>query len=250
MSRKGFCKTCRKNRWVTSGKEVCRPCSYPVGTCLQCSYYGKIYVDDLCYCCYQYRQVATKLKTIEENFQSKSKYNRDLFQLYLTYIRRYRLSYFHATQASRLAAILEQHCWPTINCWNDIYTLSKKYDLDHANGKDNGCAVLKIGYMLVELGVLTPKDEDFSHHIATKLCQLAELKIGPASTDLADWLKRSGRRDGTIFNNLCYIHHYFEWGNQVYPRLDLLTVHESKILEFVGHLAFQGYKPSQQRNHL
>jgi hypothetical protein len=104
--------------------------------------------------------------------------------------------------------------------------------------------------MLVELGVLTPKDEDFSHHIATKLRQLAELKIGPASTDLADWLKRSGRRDGTIFNNLCYIHQYFQWGNQVYPRLDLLMVHESKILEFVGYLAVQGYKPSQQRNHL
>ena len=212
--------------------------------------YGKIYVDDLCYCCYQHRQVATKLKTIEENFQPKSEYNRDLFQLYLTYVRRYRLSYFHATQASNFAAILEQHGWPTINCWNDIDTLSKKYDLDHANGKDNGCAVVKIGYMLVELGVLTPKDEDCSQQIARKLRQLAELKIGPASTNLADWLKKSGRRDATILNNLCYIHHYFQWGNQVYPGLDLLKVHESKIIEFVGYLALQGHKPSQQRSHL
>jgi site-specific recombinase XerD len=207
-------------------------------------------VDDLCYCCYQHGQVEKKLIDIEKSFKPKSEYNRDLFFMYLTYIKRYRLSYFHAKQASAFALILASDPWPTINCWNDIYLLSSKYDLNHKNNKSSGCAAFKIGHMLEELGVLPPNEEDLSKGIERKLAQLDLLNVGPYARDIHQWLKKSGRRDATIWNNLTYIHHYFEWGSITYPKLDPLTVHESKIIEFLRYLVSNGYKPSQQRNHL
>lgn len=250
MSARGLCVVCKKERWITAHDKTCRPCSYPVGQCAGCNYYGKIYVDDLCYCCYQHRQVVAKLELLEATFKPRSTYNGDLFRLYLTYVKRYRLAYFHAKQATNLAAALTEDSWLTINCWDDVYTLSNKYKLNHPNGKECGCAVFKIGYMLEELKVLAPIDEDHSKQIARKLGQLTASNVGTEAQDIASWLKRSGRRDGTILNNLTYIYRYFEWGSYTYPKLDLTKAHEAKIIEFLNHLASEGYMPSQQRNHL
>lgn len=249
MSRKGICKVCKTERWITISKGVCRPCSYPVGECVGCKNKGKIYVQDLCYCCYQHQQVRLKLDLIAASFKPASPYNFDLFGLYITYIKRYRLAYFHAKQAAKLAEFLAVDPWPTINCWNDVYTLSNKYQLNHPNGKPSGCAAFKIGYMLEELRVLPPIDKDCSMQIARKLTQLTRLNIGAEATDLASWLRKSGRSEGTVLNHLTYIHHFFEWGAGSYPKLDLKRAHEAKIIEFIKYLESQGYAASQQRSH-
>ena len=250
MSGKGICTVCQAERWITIGKRVCRPCSYPVGECVGCNYRGKIYVQGLCYCCYQHQQVRIKLDLIEASFRPMSPYNHELFGLYLSYIKRYRLASFHAKQAATLAEILAEDAWPTINCWNDVYTLSDKYQLNHPNGKPSGCAAFKIAYMLEELKVLPPNEDDCSKQIARKLTQLTRLNIGSEATDIASWLKKSGRRESTILNNLTYIHSFFEWGAGSYPKLDLKRSHHAKIIEFMKHLASQGYAVSQQRSHL
>lgn len=250
MSGKGICKVCKAERWITPGKQICKPCAYPTGECLNCNHSGKIYVNGLCYCCYQHQQVKLKLDLIEASFKPASPYNLEVFRLYLTYIKRYRLAYFHAKQANKLAEILAVDAWPTINCWHDVYTLSSQYQLHHPNGKQSGCAAFKIGYMLEELKILPPNDEDHSKQIARKLAQLSRLNIAREATDMVSWLRKSGRRDATILNNLTYIHHFFEWGALIYPKLDLKRAHEAKIIEFLQHLATEGYAPSQQRYHL
>lgn len=250
MSRKSVCVLCQQVRWTKASTQTCRPCSYPVGQCCKCKHHGKLYVEDLCYCCYQHRQVANKIQQLEDCFTPTTQYNGDLFKLYLIYIRRYRLAYFHIPQAQRLVVILAAEAWPTINCWEDVYRLSAKYNLNHANAKDTGCAVSKIALMLVELGVLSSNDDDYSKDITHKLRQLEMLNAGTQAEDMVHWLKKSGRRDSTIFNNLTYIHSYFDWVSRTYPNLDPFKAHESKIVEFLQHLVFHGYKSSQQRDRL
>lgn len=250
MSGKGICTVCKAERWISLGEKVCRPCSYPIGECISCSHRGKIYMQGLCYCCYQHQQVQLKLDLIESSFKPASPYNLEMFRLYIKYIKRYRLAYFHVKQAEKLAEILALDDWPTINCWNDVYTLSSQYQLNHPNGKTSGCAVFKIAYMLEELKILPSSEGDYSTQIVRKLTQLTRLNIGHEVRDLASWLRKSGRRESTVLNNLTYIHHFFEWGAFVYPKFDLKRARETKIIEFLQHLEHQGYSAPQRRHHL
>jgi len=250
MSVKGICKFCNAERWIASGKQVCKPCAYSTGECVDCRHRGKIYVQGLCYCCYQHRQVLLIIDRIEASFSPASPYNKEIFGLYLTYIKRYRLAYFHAKQAAKLAKILAKDAWLTINCWNDVHMLSGKYQLNHQNGKQSGCAAFKIGYMLEELKILPPNEDDHSKQIARKTTQLAGLNVGCEAIDLVSWLRKSGRRESTVLNNLTYIHCFFEWGACTYPKLDLKRAHQTKITEFLQHLERQEYTVSQQRAHL
>ena len=172
----------------------------------------------MCYCCYQHRQVEAKINKLVTIFKPKTDYNNDLFHLYLTYIRRYRLSYFHLRQVEKICAIFAEDAWATISCWNDIDILARRYNVKHSNGKDNGCAVTKIGLMLTELGVLSPKEDDCSKHIAKKLKDLSHLDLYEDAIDLIDWLKWSGRRPATTYNYLCHIEKYGLWFKNICSR--------------------------------
>ena len=204
-------------------------------------------MDGLCYCCYQHRQVEAKLSLIEQGFTAKSDYNLDLFRLYLIYIRRYRLSYFHLKQAQKLADILTDEAWPTINCWFDAETLSSQYDLSHPNKKDNGCAALKIGLMLVELGVLAAKEQDQSIGLASKISCFDDFTRVDI-IDLVDWLNKSGRRPRTVYKYLCYLETYVKWVQARYPGIKPFHVSQSKIVEYLRFLMTMGRKPSVIRD--
>jgi len=235
MSRRGFCIKCQKPRWISGGNQLCRLCTYQVGTCSRCGKKRKIYVDGLCYCCYQDRQVKNKIEENVRTFQPKTDYNLYVFQLYLAYITRYRLNYFHLRQMERLKKILEEDAWPAILCWNDVYKLSAKYDLRHPNKKHQGCAVRKIGFMLEELGILSTKDEDRTFSIE-KIIDSFENQIKKDITAYVNWLNRSNRAANTIYGNLLHLSRYVNWMKTIYPELEPFQVSEIKIIEHLDDL--------------
>ena len=245
---KGICPSCREWRWLGGKGRRCKPCAYPRGVC-GCGHVGRIYVDGLCYCCYSHRQVAKRLDAMQQLFQPKSEYNQHLFSLYLTYIRRYRLFYFHAKQAARLRMILEREAWPRIRNHADIYALSAQYPLLHPNGKANGCAVKKIGFMLEELGVLAANADDLSYVLARVRNRFRAQFVG-AVDGYSAWLRKSGRTDETIYNNVRHVLHFDDWLGRVYPRLSLSGVTENKGVEFLTSLTQGGKKPSYARDSL
>ena len=249
MKRRGICPQCHQERWLGGKGGVCKPCAYPVGPCHACTANRKLYVDGLCYLCYQHRQVLAKIIDVEKVFKPQTDYNRYLFQLYLTYVKRYRLSYFHIRQAKRLKVILETDSWSTIRCSKDVYRLSERYELAHPNGKDNGCAVKKIGYMLQELGILQSKDEDLSYSIE-KLLDRFDGDFVDVGRSFAAWLIKSNRAEATIYNNLRQIIAYAEWLQKAYPNLSLNSTTEAKIIEYLGSLRNLGHRTSQIRTAL
>lgn len=247
---KGPCTVCLQIRWISSGTARCKPCGYLVGICVQCSHSGKIYVDGLCYCCYQHRQVKKKMVALEKNFTPKSDYNGDLFKLYVTYIKRYRLSYFHLCQTKKLIAILEQDPWPPVRSWDDIFKLSARYKLNHSNRKENGCAVKKIGFMLEELGILRTRDEDFST-ATSKALRTFEGQDQKNILAYKAWMEKSGRAEQTVYNNVRYLQRYLQWINIVYPGMGFTVgASRSKITEHLTYLTNKGYRPSHMRYSL
>lgn len=232
MSRKGICKVCHQLRWISSRKEICRPCGYSYGACSNCYNERKIYVNGLCYMCYQDKKVRTAIDEIEAAFNPDSDYNKHIFNLYLTYIRRYKLQYFHMKQASELSKILTEISLEKILKWEDVYTLHSKYKLFQA--RKRGSAFLKVGYMLQELGVLPPRSEEFSHRIKRQLAAFdsESMKI---IVPYIHMYKTSKRSDSTIMDHIYSLKNFISWCEDNNDRFVFLSVNENTIK---AHLIF------------
>lgn len=116
----------------------------------------------------------------------------------------------------------------------------------HANSRDTGCAVKKIGSMLVELGVLPPRDEDYSSYIAAKIAKF-DPSIRSDIVDIVEWLQSHNRRPVSVFMNLCYLYDYVDWLAKVYPASNPLKVMESKIVEHLRYLEGRGLKIDRRK---
>ena len=235
MSKKGICSICQQVRWIRSEKMICRPCGYSKGICKVCSTWRKIYINGLCYLCYQDKQVLKKLKEIEKQFVPACDYNKYLFELYLKYIKRYRLYYHHAKLTKKLKSILEDEIFQAILYWEQIYKLSKKYNLKQSSLKGNGCIFYKIGYMLQELGILPPMSEVFTAQINNSLHFFkheAQQLIKP----YLNMLEYSNRADSTKMDHLLSLKKFNNWIKDKNPKLNLPIVNEKTIRAYLVSL--------------
>lgn len=234
---KGICPVCQNYRWLGGKGRVCKPCAYPMGVCLKCQLHRKIYVDGLCYVCYEDRLVREKLSELEKPLTSNL-YVPLLFGLYLTYIHRYNLKYHHLRQAKELRLILEKDPPETFKSWLQVYRYDQKYPLPHKPNTKKGHAVLKIGFMLQELGVLPPKEEELGRqleNLLTHFCSLERRWLDPLLLSL----KTRQREQATLRHLLGSLKNFKLW---LGPLADLLTINQQTIEKYLQSL--QGETPS------
>lgn len=246
---KGICPICAQMRWLGGKGRVCKPCAYTTGVCRLCSHEGKVYVDGLCYCCYQHKRVEKKIQKIQKDLQAKTEYNKHLFDLFVRYISRYRLAYFHSRQARELATLLETKSIEPILCWDQILKLSELYPLYHRNKKDNGCAFFKIGYMLQELGVIGLRREERSYWIEKNLERLPE-GVRKEVRLYVVRLKRKKMSDFTIENHLRYLRDFCSWFESLYPDGDVYAISEARVSEYASFLRSRSDKAKFLRDNL
>jgi site-specific recombinase XerD len=229
-SKKGLCALCKKYRWLGGKNKVCKPCGYQFGLCIKCKSERKIYVDGLCYLCYQDRQVLKQLKDIEYKNKFKSEYNYYIFDLYLTYIKRYRLSYFHLKQAKLLKELLFKKLFPTILTWSQVYKLSEEHKLYHSSKTKKGCAITKIAYMLEELGVLGHRGDELSNRIS----RLFNLIDEDLRKYIQEYLnnKFKNNAESTKLKNLIHLTKFINWYKKYYGS-KIFAVNEEIIKQYL-----------------
>lgn len=238
---KALCPVCRNYRWCGGKNRVCKPCAYPMGTCLKCASLRKIYVEGLCYICYEDRQVREKLNPLGR-LLTPNPYPPFLFDLYLIYIRRYNLKYHHLRQAIKLKAILNQNPPETFKSWLQVYEYDEKYPLPHKPNTKKGHAILKIGFMLQELGVLPPKEEELGRQIKNLLATFSTQEQTYIS-DFLQSLKTRQREQATLRHCLTTLKNFKLWlGPQ-----DLLLVNQQTIEDYLQSLVEKNGKPSYVR---
>jgi hypothetical protein len=201
--------------------------------------YRKIYVQGRCYLCYQDDLLRVRLDRIQSEFiRPASEYNRYLFELYLTYLRRHRMSYDHLKPTTGLVKYLEQTPVQPFRSWHDIYRLARSHPLTRAPGKsvhDNGCAWMKIGYMLQEMGVLGPRSDEHQHRIDTLLEDM-DSRTAEQVIAFAEILKKSGRTDASVNRYISILRSLSYWLSQLDPPQTLALANQPSIecyLEFM-----------------
>jgi len=233
MSR-GTCPKCKKNRWLGGKGKVCKPCGYSLGTCRRCQSKRKLCVDNLCYVCYQDRQVRAQLDQIETNFIPITQYNRHIFDLYLVYIRRYGLQYFHLKQARKLKSLLEEQACPIFKTWLQIYKWSEKWPLPHKKGRASGDATIKIACILQELGVLPPKSEELGRqklNLIKAFTKNEQKWINP----FICYLEKTNRASDTVLKYLVSIRDFNIWLKSSFPEANIILANVTMIQNYLDH---------------
>ena len=232
---KGLCAACGKLRWIKGQGGLCKPCSYPTGPCAQCEKLRKLYVDSLYYVCYQDRQVRSLLLEKEVEWTPKLEYPKYLFHLYLIYLRRYLLQYCHLKQAEQISKVLSQNPPSPILSWMQVYELSERDQALYSRTAQRGCAWMKIGFMLQELGVLPPHADEKGREFRAILQTFSSTELDWIKPFIDD-LRRSGRAEGTILNQLQSIRDLLSWlRNQSLPAT-LLQVNSLHLQDYLVSL--------------
>lgn len=235
-SRVGICSLCGKNRWLGGKDRTCKPCNYPEGVCSQCHGIRKLYVDGLCSMCYEDRQVRVGLLEVERNFFSSCSYNQYLWSLYLIYIRRYQLKYFHLKQSRNLGQILSQEDIPVFHSWVDIKTISSRYPLTHRLTSSKGCAWLKIGFMLQELGVLPPRGDELGFQIQNLLKSFDQKTRTQLIEPYLNVLTRTGRTASSLAYHLLTLRNLDRWVKSRSPNSGLIELNSVGMESYLDWL--------------
>lgn len=223
MAKKGLCPACEQHRWLGGKGGLCKPCAYLTGECCHCATHRKLYVNGLCYLCYQDHQVRGQILQLQRELKAVSAYNQQLFTLYVTYLQRYRLQYFHLHQAQKLKALMEKLPWPQFKTWMDIYQWQEKHPLPHKSDRSAGDATFKIGYMLQELDLLPPRQEEQGRCKRALLTQFTEKERSWIKPFVA-MLERTRRSPCTVLRYLKYLSNFNIWLKTLYPSHHFLLV--------------------------
>jgi len=152
----------------------------------------------------------------------------------LAYVRRYKLTYSHPQQAKALIKILQTEKWPTINSWMQIYELSKTYRLLNYAGQ--GCAILKIGYMLQELNVLPPRSDEYGVKINAQL-NLFDPTSKPTAENFANALLGANKAQATVHAYLYNLTNLERWAKTLSPTYNLMNLNQALIEKHLLWLA-------------
>jgi hypothetical protein len=228
----------RKHRWPFKEQSPMGR-TFTYGQCEACKKEGKrIFSQGLCFYCYEYRQVNRKLIKLENKFIPASDYNKYLFTLYLTYIRRYWMRYWHAKQAKKLKTLLERKPWDTILSWVQIFKLSDQYKLMRPGYTHKGCAIIRIGFMLEELGVLPPRETERGHHVerALRAFNGEDLEV---IRSFLQMLKKDNVAKATNLIYLGIFRNFSCWLKENYPQATLITANHTMVKKYLDFLCLQ-----------
>jgi len=170
-----------------------------------------------CWLCDMDTKMIQYIKALEARLQGAPTYHQYLFKLYFTYIKRYRINFSSWMESKRLLEILKTKEIPPLLSWRDINTASKMYRESMGDQLiRKGCPFVKIGHMLVELGVLPLRRQDELTRLNHVLGRFGDA-IGPVAAEYCQNLIRRKRRVTTGHQVALRLLYFENWISKHHP---------------------------------
>lgn len=233
---KGNCLKCNKFRNLRHIDHICAECSRSIGICVKCNREKIIFSKkkSLCKYCSEYKYSYKTIDKLKNNFNPKTEYNKYLFELYITYIKRYCNRSHIFKQLKNFKSILETTEITPFKTWVDIFKESIKYKETYGKPLNSGCPFKKTGLMLEELGVLNYKAEDVDIYLYRNL-NLIPVSLQPIVSKYVEYLLQSNRSKNTIIIHLAIFRFFNEWMIQNYD-CDILIATNEFINKYLDEL--------------
>jgi len=192
------------------------------------------------YCskCLKQNSLKKKIHVLEKEAPqliNLGRYERDLYKLYLDYIKRYCLKHPILQQARDLLSYLSSNEIVPFTSWDQVYLESKQFSENYKVIMGlTGNPFIKIGKMLVELGVLPPKCENYSQNYLKLISRFPD-DITDIIKNFIEFRKNRNIADKSIITSLERILFFSTWVN-----IDILLVNQNDIQNYIIHLQNRG----------
>ena len=218
--------------------------------CPQCLKARQRFQQGICLCCHSRKLIVQTLDKLESGIKPASDYNRLLFNLYLSYVRKCQLEYRYANQATRLKEVLEREQIPGITSWADIDRLTNKYQIWDRPKHKTGCAFKKIGRMLNGLGILEVSWKyGRSGRRQAKVMELLASETAAVVSNFSKMLIKQNRSQRTVVVYLERIHKFEKWLQGITPDHGVMLAGEKDIEFYLDHLHEKKHSANQVYGH-
>lgn len=162
----------------------------------------------------------------------RGQYKQHLWSLYLQYINRYIIKKHHQEVSLLFASYLNKHKVLSIQNWKQVNDFSSIFSLFVGQQFKGGCPFDKIAKMMQELGVLPPRDEDYTAYYHNCISKL-DPKFQETAQSYFDSLLKSRRTLRTCCS-LCNLFLKLQrWSSSQDLSLNPLLLSRTEIIEFI-----------------
>lgn len=206
--------------------------------CQVCFEIKKLQTKTLCTWCYERTLAGTRIETTCKTFKPASEYNNYLFENFIRYIKRYALRSKSAQQTEAMARLLGSTPLEPIKGWSDIYALKQHHppELPRKSLVKDGHPYHKLGYMLEELGVISPRAEMLDRRIKTQLERFAP-QDRQAVEKFISWVQNQKCKTKNIVENLRPLACLDEWARK--RKKTLFNIEPKDYTDYVAELRTQ-----------
>lgn len=202
---KGMCSRCNKLKIITKKTTHCSFCTNDI-------------------------KIFNYIASFKIKFTKDEEYSKYLFELYLIYIKRFRVIYSSWVESKQLILILKSGQVDSLLSWEDVTKASLLYKKSYGKRILKGCPFIKIGNMLVEIGVIPPRALDEELKLGRGLARLSSL-LKPIVTEYCHSLVKRKRKVITAHQVVLRILYFEKWLILNYPEAEFFNV-EINIIQF------------------
>lgn len=162
----------------------------------------------------------------------RGQYKQNLWNLYLQYINRYVIKKHHQEVSLLFATYLNENQTLTIQNWKQVNDLSINFSLFVGKEFKGGCPFEKVAKMMQELGVLPPRDEDYTVYYHNAIS-----RIDPDFRDITQSYFDSLLKSKRTLRTCCSLCNLFlklqHWSSSKDLSLNPLLLSRAEIIEFI-----------------
>jgi len=193
--------------------------------------------DNRCKLCRINDKIIPWIEAYKEKLKSSTVYNQYLFELYLQYIKRYRITLCSLTATNALAQFLAQNQIGPLKSWKDVRQTSEQFcrAVKGSVPISRGDPFVKIGRRLSELGVIPYINQDEQTCLDRQLNKLPPDIVQVAQRYIALLLKQR-RRITTAIRYLHVTRYLLRWLEHKHQGIHLFQVSEKLALQYLETL--------------
>ncbi len=187
-----------------------------------------------CLRCTQHRKLLKSIEAFGGKLKKAPPYNQKLFQIYLKYLKRYRVCGHNWSESKVFVQYLKENYVSKLLSWKAINAESAKFSEYMGSKVQRGCPFVKIGHVLSEMKVIPFRDQDevtsFDRNV---------IKLGPELETIArqymqSLLKRH-RRLSTVIQLIHRIRYFKEWVEKHSSFTSILEIDEQVAIGYFEH---------------
>jgi len=188
-----------------------------------------------CRLCIVDRRMISYIESFRKELPGEPSYHHYLFDVYLRYIKRYRVTHTSWIESKSFLKLLMGREISPLLSWEHIDRESASYRSWFGKRVLKGCPFVKVGHVLEELGVIPIRHLDEATILERAIKRLSP-HLEPVVREYVRQLRRRQRRATTAHQAVLKILFFEQWLMKNHPKADFFSIAEKSAADYLAQV--------------